>query len=55
MPLAFVVDPANHQRHSRVFAGRPRSFYVLPWRDYYIWGATAGMLVNLAEVLRPGP
>jgi len=55
VPLAFIVDPANHQRHSRVFAGRPRSFYVFPWRDYYIWGATAGMLVNLAEVLRPAP
>ena len=55
VPLDFIVDPANHQPHSRMFAGRPRSFYVLPWRDYYIWGATAGMLVNLAEVLRPAP
>jgi len=55
VPLDFIVDPANHQRHSGMFAGRSRSFYVLPWRDYYIWGATAGMLVNLAEVLRPAP
>jgi 8-oxo-dGTP pyrophosphatase MutT (NUDIX family) len=54
VPLEFVVDPANHQRHSRMFAGAERSFYVLPWPGYYIWGATAGMLVNLAEVLRPG-
>ncbi|MFO1055745.1 MAG: CoA pyrophosphatase [Dongiaceae bacterium] len=53
VPLDFVVDPANHQRHSRVFAGAERSFYVLPWPGYYIWGATAGMLVNLAEVLQP--
>jgi hypothetical protein len=28
-----------------------RSFYVVPYHDRYIWGATAGMLVNLAEVL----
>jgi hypothetical protein len=28
-----------------------RSFFVLPYEDRYIWGATAAMLVNLAEVL----
>ncbi len=52
VPLEFVVDPANHRRHSRVYAGRSREFYVLPWQHYYIWGATAGMLVNLSDVLR---
>ena len=52
VPLAFIVDPANHQRHSRELRGRMRSFYVLPYEDRYIWGATAAMLVNLAEVLK---
>jgi 8-oxo-dGTP pyrophosphatase MutT (NUDIX family) len=52
VPLAFVIDPANHRRDSRIYAGALRHFYVLPWRHYYIWGATAGMLVNLSEVLR---
>jgi 8-oxo-dGTP pyrophosphatase MutT (NUDIX family) len=51
VPLAFVLDPANHERHSREFKGRVRSFFVLPYPGRYIWGATAGMLVNLAEVL----
>ncbi|MFQ5953950.1 MAG: CoA pyrophosphatase [Kiloniellales bacterium] len=51
VPLDFVMDPANHQRHSRRFAGRLRHFYALSYRDHYIWGATAGMLVNLAQVL----
>ena len=51
VPLAFVVDKANHERHSREFKGRIRSFFVLPYPGRYIWGATAGMLVNLAEVL----
>jgi 8-oxo-dGTP pyrophosphatase MutT (NUDIX family) len=51
VPLAFIVDPANHERRSRELRGRMRSFYVLPYRDRYIWGATAAMLVNLAEVL----
>ena len=51
VPLAFILDPANHQRHSRELKGRQRTFYVLPYQHRYIWGATAGMLVNLAEVL----
>ncbi|MBM3557244.1 MAG: CoA pyrophosphatase [Alphaproteobacteria bacterium] len=47
VPLAFVLDPANHQRQSRFWKGRERHFYVLPFENRYIWGATAGMLVNL--------
>ena len=52
VPLAFVLDAANHERHSRVWNGAERYFYVLPFEDRYIWGATAGILVNLFEVLR---
>lgn len=51
VPLAFILDPANHQRHSREIGGRHRTFYVLAYQHRNIWGATAGMLVNLAEVL----
>jgi 8-oxo-dGTP pyrophosphatase MutT (NUDIX family) len=51
VPLVFVLDARNHERHSREFKGRVRSFFVLPYPGRYIWGATAGMLVNLAEVL----
>jgi 8-oxo-dGTP pyrophosphatase MutT (NUDIX family) len=51
VPLAFVLDPANRRRDSREFKGRHRVFYVVPYQQRYIWGATAGMLVNLAEVL----
>lgn len=53
VPLAFVLDRANHERRSREWQNRLRHFYVLPYADYYIWGATAGMLVNLADVLAP--
>lgn len=49
--LDMVLDPANHQRQSRVWKGMERFYYVLPHDDYFIWGATAGMLVNLAERL----
>lgn len=53
VPLAFFLDPANHQRHSRTSpTGAVRAYYAMPYQDRYIWGATAGMLVNLYEVLR---
>ena len=51
VPLAFILDPENHERHSRLIRGKRRYFYVLPFEERYIWGATAGMLVNLYEVL----
>ncbi|MEK7245448.1 MAG: CoA pyrophosphatase [Pseudomonadota bacterium] len=52
VPLDFLLDPANHQRHSRAVAGQLRHFHAMRWHDYYIWGATAGMLMNLYEFLR---
>lgn len=52
VPLAFLLDPANHQRHSRQFEGRSRVFYAMPYEGYFIWGATAGMLMDLYEALR---
>jgi 8-oxo-dGTP pyrophosphatase MutT (NUDIX family) len=51
VPLSFVLDPGNHRRTERVFEKRRRVFFVLPYQNRNIWGATAGMLVNLAEVL----
>jgi 8-oxo-dGTP pyrophosphatase MutT (NUDIX family) len=53
VPLAYLLDPANAQRQSRIWRGMERYFWVYPYSGYYIWGATAGMLVNLAQVLRP--
>jgi 8-oxo-dGTP pyrophosphatase MutT (NUDIX family) len=51
VPLDFILDPANRETHSREFLGVVRHFFVYPYRDRYIWGATAGMLANLAELL----
>jgi 8-oxo-dGTP pyrophosphatase MutT (NUDIX family) len=54
VPFSFVLDPANHLRHFREGPdGERRYFYALPYGAHYIWGATAAMLVNLAEALRP--
>ena len=50
-PLDFFLASENLQRHSRVYEGKDRHFYVFPYGDYFIWGATAGMLVNLTEIL----
>jgi 8-oxo-dGTP pyrophosphatase MutT (NUDIX family) len=56
VPLAFLMDPANHQRRTIEVDGVRREFYSMPWqgqdgdgtpRRYFIWGATAAMLRNL--------
>ncbi len=52
VPLAFLLDPANHHVESRVRAGRRRRYYCFHYRDHRIWGATAGMLMNLYRRLR---
>jgi 8-oxo-dGTP pyrophosphatase MutT (NUDIX family) len=44
VPLAFLMDPANHEPQSRVYNGAERRYYAMPYGDYYVWGATAGML-----------
>ena len=53
VPLSFLLDPANHRRHTvDLPEGRRRYYYSMPWHDYFIWGATAGMLRNLYHFLR---
>jgi 8-oxo-dGTP pyrophosphatase MutT (NUDIX family) len=49
VPLSFLMDPANHQVHSREFRGVERSYYAMPFAEHYIWGATAGILRVLYE------
>jgi 8-oxo-dGTP pyrophosphatase MutT (NUDIX family) len=51
VPLAFAIDPRHHERGSYERDGRRRQFFVLRWDGRYIWGATAGILVNFARLL----
>jgi 8-oxo-dGTP pyrophosphatase MutT (NUDIX family) len=60
VPLSFLMNPANHQRHVFDFDGGQRQFLSMPWqgaaadgkpREYFIWGATAAMLRNLYRYL----
>ncbi len=47
VPLRFLMDPANHQLHTREADGVARHFHAMPYEGRFIWGATAGMLKNL--------
>ena len=49
VPLHFLMDPANHRQDSRMWQGAVRHFYVMPFEDRYIWGATARILRGLAD------
>ncbi|MGZ8259274.1 MAG: CoA pyrophosphatase [Caldimonas sp.] len=60
VPLAWLMNPANYQRHAVEVAGARREFFSIPWhgcdangvaRHYFIWGATAAMLRNLYRFL----
>jgi 8-oxo-dGTP pyrophosphatase MutT (NUDIX family) len=55
VPLAFLMDPANHERRIYRYAEIARTFYAMPYqaaRRYFIWGATAAMLRNFYHFLR---
>jgi len=55
VPMAFLMDPQNHQRHHITIDGNRRSFHAMRYRDHFIWGATAGMIVQLYHHLGGGP
>lgn len=52
VPLEFVLDRANHQRHYRMLGDTRRDYWAIPWLSRYIWGATAAMLLILERTLR---
>lgn len=51
VPIEFILNRENHQRQSAIWKGRRRHYYAMPYGDYFIWGATAAMLVNLVDVM----
>lgn len=51
VPLRFLMDEGNHQKHAREWRGRQRFYYAMPYGGRYIWGATAAMIKNLHERL----
>jgi 8-oxo-dGTP pyrophosphatase MutT (NUDIX family) len=51
VPLSFIIDPANRRRQTYRRGPHTRSYFVLPYQNRFIWGATAGILVNLSGLL----
>lgn len=66
VPLAFLMNPANHRRHAFEWDGVRREWFSMPYQDdlgrvserssnqmteRFIWGATAGMLRNFYRFL----
>jgi 8-oxo-dGTP pyrophosphatase MutT (NUDIX family) len=54
VPLAFLLDPQNQQRHFRMLGTLRRDYWAIPYGERYIWGATAAMLLILDRTLRNG-
>ena len=52
VPLNFLLDERNHTPRTRRFEDRDYDFIDMPYGEYNIWGATAGMLMTLYRVLR---
>jgi 8-oxo-dGTP pyrophosphatase MutT (NUDIX family) len=51
VPLAFLLEPANHRYESAFYKGRLRHYWAMPWQGRFIWGATAGMLVTFQRIV----
>jgi len=52
VPLAHVLDTANHVRKSAEISGVRREYFEIPWAgEHRIWGVTAAMIVNLSRRL----
>ena len=54
VPLAFFLDEASCRIDSGVRGGLRRHYYAFEYAEHYIWGATAGMLVNLRRRIARG-
>lgn len=52
VPLSFLMNGMHHQRRTAEFITGNRTFYVMSYERFFIWGATAGMLRNLFHFLR---
>ncbi len=52
LPMQVVLDPAAPRRQRQHVAGVWREYWVWPHPDHFIWGATAAILLQLAQRLR---
>jgi 8-oxo-dGTP pyrophosphatase MutT (NUDIX family) len=52
VPLEFVLDPTNHRVEPYKNDASGRKYRAMPYGEHYIWGLTARVLFELADVLR---
>jgi len=52
VPLSHFLDPANHESHTIVHEGHERRFHAMPYQGHFIWGATAGIIMSLYQLLQ---
>jgi 8-oxo-dGTP pyrophosphatase MutT (NUDIX family) len=51
VPLAFLMNTANHRYESAFYRGRMRHYWAMPYGERFIWGATAGMIVTFQRLM----
>ena len=51
VPLAFLMDRRNHEQRTGTWQGTERRYFAINFGRHYIWGATAGILMNLFDSL----
>lgn len=54
-PLRHLLDPATHARRMHRIGEEELEVLDLPWGGHRIWGATAGMILTLRELLGGSP
>ena len=54
-PLRHLLDPATHARRMHRIGDEELEVLDLPWGGHTIWGATAGMIMTLRELLGGSP
>ncbi len=52
VPLDHLLDPKNQEKHAREWQGRTRYYFQMLYNGHRIWGATAGMVMNLSDAIR---
>lgn len=48
VPLAHLMDSANHRERAMVFNGFQRNIIEIEWQGHVIWGITAAIIANLS-------
>lgn len=55
VPLRFILDQDNHQRHEYIDRNRPKKasfYYQIDYQNRRIWGVTAAILINFYKRLK---